>query len=126
MHLKHFKLYIKMCLLIDKKISVSFYLYDKQNFIFTNSISILAKKNSWCPEEATTLCHVPKKFQAVGTFPLFLYFVKTKCHPLAGTYFNSFIAICRGSVSPSSSTMTGAHILQQTHQKLQLAGASTV
>lgn len=27
------------------------------------------------------------------------------------TYFSSFIAICKGSVSPSSSTMTGAHML---------------
>lgn len=27
------------------------------------------------------------------------------------TYFSSFIAICKGSVSPSSSTITGAHML---------------
>lgn len=27
------------------------------------------------------------------------------------TYLSSFIAICKGSVSPSSSTMTGAHML---------------
>lgn len=30
---------------------------------------------------------------------------------LLSTYLSSFIAICKGSVSPSSSTMTGAHIL---------------
>lgn len=33
------------------------------------------------------------------------------------TYLSSFIAICRGSVSPSSSTMTGAHILLETSQQ---------
>lgn len=34
------------------------------------------------------------------------------------TYLSSFIAICRGSVSPSSSTMTGAHILLETSQQI--------
>ena len=37
-------------------------------------------------------------------------------HTSTGTYFSSFMAICRGSVSPSSSTITGAHILK-THSR---------
>lgn len=39
-------------------------------------------------------------------------------------YFSSFIAICSGSVSPSSSTITGAHILLETSQ--QVNNISTV
>lgn len=34
--------------------------------------------------------------------------------PKVGTYLSSFMAISKGSVSPSSSTITGAHILGQT------------
>ena len=39
------------------------------------------------------------------------YVYSVQCHQLC-TYLSSFIAICSGSVSPSNSTITGAHILQ--------------
>lgn len=35
----------------------------------------------------------------------------------SGTYLSSFMAISKGSVSPSSSTITGAHILGQNINK---------
>lgn len=35
------------------------------------------------------------------------------------TYLSSFIAICKGSVSPSSSTMTGAHMLLEEDRQVE-------
>lgn len=39
--------------------------------------------------------------------------------PRAGTYLSSFMAISNGSVSPSNSTITGAHILGKHQQPFE-------
>lgn len=45
---------------------------------------------------------------------------------IISTYFSSFIAICKGSVSPSSSTMTGAHILMEISQQTEAAQLQSI
>ena len=53
---------------------------------------------------------------------LFAYVKISEARLYTVTYLSSFIAICSGSVSPSNSTMTGAHILQEQHKSIHYTG----
>lgn len=88
------------------------------NFHDSPSLNILTPVSTvlirQCLEPAKKIIHIQVIMTQMGFKPMIQgpQIHTSSPHCQSPTYFNSFMAMANGSVSPSSSTMTGAHILE--------------